>query len=78
MEAASDTTLLILMAAGGISLALAWLYGEGPADLIDGCAILATVAVCVGVTAGTNYQKESKFRALSALNDDIKVGMVWG
>jgi hypothetical protein len=37
-------------------------------------AILASVVICVGFAAGTNYSKESKFRKLNAAKDDIAVG----
>jgi magnesium-transporting ATPase (P-type) len=74
LEAASDSTLLLLMAAGGVSLGLAASTGKEAVDYIDGAAILASVAICVTVTAVTNYQKEAKFRQLNSLKENIPVG----
>lgn len=73
LEAASDSTLLLLTAAGAVSLALAAGTGKEAADFIDGAAILASVAICAGVTAVTNYQKEEKFRQLNRLKEDVPV-----
>lgn len=75
IDAVVDPTLLLLSAAGGASLALtAGTPGHSAVDFVDGAAIIATVAVCTLVAAGTNYQKESKFRALNSLKDDTAVG----
>lgn len=74
VEAASDFTLLLLMASGAVSLGLSAAMGKELADWIDGLAILASVAICVSVTAVTNYQKEAKFRQLNAIKDDVQVG----
>jgi magnesium-transporting ATPase (P-type) len=73
LEAASDSTILLLLAAGTVSLSLAAATGKEAADFIDGAAILASVAICVTVTAVTNYQKESKFRQLNSLKENIPV-----
>jgi magnesium-transporting ATPase (P-type) len=83
LEAASDSTLLLLMAAGAVSLGLAASTGKEAMDFIDGAAILASVAICVTVTAVTNYQKEAKFRQLNSLKENIPVSagccwVVWG
>jgi Cation transporter/ATPase, N-terminus len=78
VEAASDGTLLLLTAAGILSLVLAVARGGGGMELIDGGAILVSVALCVGVAAGTNAQKEAKFRALSELRDDVAVRVLRG
>lgn len=79
LEAASDSTLLLLMAAGAVSLGLAASTGKEAMDFIDGAAILASVAICVTVTAVTNYQKEAKFRQLNSLKENIPVsaGCCW-
>jgi len=61
------------MAAGAVSLSLAAATRKEAADFIDGAAILASVAICVNVTAVTNYQKESKFRQLNSLKQNIPV-----
>ena len=41
---------------------------------MEGVSILASVGVVVGVTAATNLQKESQFRALQAEEASTKVG----
>lgn len=80
LEAASDSTLMLLMAAGAVSLGLSASTGKEAVDYIDGVAILASVAICVTVTAVTNYQKEAKFRQLNSLKENIPVSagrVVW-
>ncbi|CAD7699211.1 unnamed protein product [Ostreobium quekettii] len=74
-EALQDFTLLVLIASGLLSLSLeaGLAGGGGGGNWIEGAAILASVCVVVAVTAVTNYQKESKFRELNALKDDVKV-----
>jgi hypothetical protein len=42
-------------------------------DWIEGAAILAAVAVVVLVSSVTNYQKEQKYRQLSAVSEDTQV-----
>jgi hypothetical protein len=64
---------MLLMAAGAVSLGLAASTGKEAVDFIDGAAILASVAICVTVTAVTNYQKEAKFRQLNSLKENIPV-----
>jgi magnesium-transporting ATPase (P-type) len=73
LEAASDSTLLLLTAAGAVSLGLAGFTGKEAVDFIDGAAILASVAICANVTAVTNYQKEEKFRSLNRLKENAPV-----
>lgn len=77
LEAASDSTLLLLTAAGVVSLGLTAGTGKEVVDYIDGAAILASVAICVNVTAVTNYQKESKFRQLNSLKENTPVSGTW-
>ena len=77
-DAASDATMVMLMAAGGLSLALTAAARGDAADYIDGAAILASVAICVGFAAGTNYSKEAKFRRLNAAKDDVRVRALRG
>lgn len=76
LEAASDSTLMLLTAAGVLSLGLTAGTGKEAVDYIDGAAILASVAICANVTAVTNYQKESKFRQLNSLKENIPVSAV--
>ncbi|KAI8463798.1 MAG: hypothetical protein J3K34DRAFT_526699 [Monoraphidium minutum] len=77
-EAAGDATMVMLMAAGGLSLGLSAATHAEAADFIDGAAILASVAICVGFAAGTNYSKESKFRRLNSTKDDVPVRVIRG
>ena len=74
LDALDDFTLLILMASGALSLVLEYsVVPGGDYGWLEGTAILLTVTVVVLVTSVTNYQKEIKFRELSALNEDVKV-----
>ncbi len=43
-------------------------------EWVEGAAILATVAIVVVVNAATNFAKESKFRQLNSIKDDVRVG----
>ena len=72
-NALNDVTVIILIIAGIVSLVLDLTIGEGN-EWIEGAAILAAVAVVVGVTAANDYQKEQQFRDLSKLSEDSKVG----
>ena len=73
--------MLLLLASGILSLVLNSIVSQasevagegGSSDWIEGCAILASVLIVVGVSATTNYQKETKFRQLNSLKDDILV-----
>jgi hypothetical protein len=78
LEAASDSTLLLLTAAGAVSLGLAAGTGKEAVDFIDGAAILASVAICANVTAVTNFQKEEKFRQLNKLKENVPVSQGQG
>jgi Ca2+-transporting ATPase len=64
LEAFSDTTLLILIVAAIVSLAIGiWEHGaeEG---WIEGGAILIAVFLVASVSAGNDYSKELQFRSL--------------
>ena len=65
--------MLVLLAAGVLSLVLALVVDEGSDGWIEGAAIMAAVAVVVLVTAVNNFQKESQFRELNKINDDTSV-----
>lgn len=77
MPPSQDPTVILLTMAGLVSLVLQLVTTDesGSADWIEGAAILAAVAIVVGVGSITNFQKESKFRQLNTLKDDIRVGM---
>ena len=82
VDAASDPTVLVLLACGAASLGLELgLAPDGGATdtaprWIEGAAILAAVVLVVGVTALNNWQKEAQFRDLSALADDCEVSVL--
>jgi P-type Ca2+ transporter type 2C len=66
-----DTTLIILIIAAVVSLAIG-IYEHGGSGWIEGGAILIAVVLVAGVTAGNDYTKELQFRALekSSQNDE--------
>eukprot|EP00341_Mesodinium_pulex_P010529 CAMPEP_0116980412 /NCGR_PEP_ID=MMETSP0467-20121206/59060_1 /TAXON_ID=283647 /ORGANISM="Mesodinium pulex, Strain SPMC105" /LENGTH=194 /DNA_ID=CAMNT_0004674365 /DNA_START=96 /DNA_END=677 /DNA_ORIENTATION=+ len=66
-----DTTLMILIAAAIVSLAIG-IWEHGAEGWIEGGAILIAVVLVAGVTAGNDYTKELQFRALekSSQNDE--------
>jgi magnesium-transporting ATPase (P-type) len=73
-KAFDDSTIIILMVAGTLSLGLGLaIPSPGGNDWIEGAAILAAVAVVVGVSAGNDYQKEKQFRELSNLSEESEV-----
>jgi len=75
-KAFDDSTIIILLVAGTLSLGLGVALptpGGGGNDWVEGAAILAAVAVVVGVSAGNNYQKEKQFRELSSLSEESEV-----
>ena len=65
VDALSDTTLLILLAAAIVSLAIG-AYQEPSTGWIEGVAILIAVFLVANITAGNDYTKELQFRALEA------------
>ena len=76
LKAFDDSTIIILLVAGTLSLGLGLATpspGGGGNDWVEGAAILAAVAVVVGVSAGNDYQKEKQFRELSSLSEDSEV-----
>ncbi|KAK9828539.1 hypothetical protein WJX72_000653 [[Myrmecia] bisecta] len=77
-EALQDFTVMILLAAGGVSIGLGLIFEREKNGWIEGAAILAAVAVVVLVTAVNNYQKEQQFKQLSAISDDVKVTVLRG
>lgn len=73
-DALDDFTIVILIISGALSLILEQTLSPGDEfGWLEGTAILASVAVVVTVSAITNFQKEIKFRELSALNEDSLV-----
>jgi Cation transporter/ATPase, N-terminus len=76
-EALEDFTVLVLLAAGILSLVLGLALGDGGDGWIEGAAINVAVVVVVLVTAVNNYQKELQFRELNKLNEDVQVTSSW-
>lgn len=74
LESFEDTTLIILIVSAAVSLAVG-LYEDPAKGWIEGAAILFAVLLVAVVTATNNYNKESQFRKLNAVKDDIKVGI---
>ena len=72
-NALNDVTVIILIISGVVSLVLDLILDSGGSEWIEGAAILAAVAVVVGVTAANDYQKEKQFRDLSKLSEDSEV-----
>ncbi|OEH76738.1 putative Ca2+-ATPase [Cyclospora cayetanensis] len=71
LDAASDSTLQILMVCGFVSIVLSQLFGENPqVEWMEGAAIWVAVLVVVVVTAGNDWLKEQQFRQLSAVKDN--------
>lgn len=75
LESFEDTTLIVLIVAAVVSLVVGIL--EDPSSgWIEGAAILFAVLLVAVVTATNNYRKESQFRQLNAVKDDITVGVI--
>jgi magnesium-transporting ATPase (P-type) len=74
IESFQDTTLIVLIVAAVVSFAVG-LYEDPTKGWIEGAAILFAVLLVAVVTATNNFNKESQFRKLNAVKDDIKVGI---
>ena len=71
-EAVQDTTLIILIVAAIVSLAIGlWQHPEQ--GWIEGAAILAAVVLVVLITASNDYGKELKFRELQRKGEVMTV-----
>lgn len=73
--AVTDKVLLILIAAGVVSLGIGVyqsLHAQGP-DWIEGVAIIVAVTIVCLVTALNDYQREKQFKALNKRKDDYLV-----
>jgi magnesium-transporting ATPase (P-type) len=62
-EAFTDTTLIILIIAAIVSLAIG-IWEDGSSGWIEGGAILIAVFLVASVSAGNDYTKELQFRSL--------------
>ena len=75
MGSFNDATLIVLIVAAVVSFAVGII--EDPAKgWIEGAAILFAVLLVAVVTATNDYNKESQFRKLNAVKDDIKIGVM--
>lgn len=75
IESFEDATLIVLIVAAVVSFIVGIV--EDPAKgWIEGAAILFAVLLVAVVTATNNFKKESQFRKLNAVKDDIKVGVM--
>ena len=69
-EALEDLMIRILIAAAVVQIILGALFGEDPSkDWVDGLSIIAAVIVVTLVGSITNYQKETKFHELNAIQN---------
>lgn len=70
IEAAQDVTIMVLCAAGVISLILGLTVDEHPeTGWIEGASIMFAVVLVIMITALNDYQKEKQFKALNAVKD---------
>eukprot|EP00052_Salpingoeca_macrocollata_P027037 m.254621 g.254621 ORF g.254621 m.254621 type:complete len:1271 (-) comp22682_c3_seq6:83-3895(-) len=73
-DALQDTTLIILVIAGVLSLVLELTIGNDPdVGWIEGVAIIIAVVIVVLVTAINDLQKEKQFQALLAKQNETKM-----
>lgn len=70
-----DATLQILMVAAVVSLVIG-VYDDPTTGYVEGCAILAACLVVSVVTAANDYQKESQFRELSDVSEEVDVVVI--
>ncbi|EDQ87811.1 uncharacterized protein MONBRDRAFT_33171 [Monosiga brevicollis MX1] len=75
-DALHDRTLIMLIIAACISLAVG-MSTEGPElGWKDGVAVLVAVVLVVCINSGNDYQKEKQFRALNEAKNDHPVSVV--
>ena len=70
-----DATLQILIVAAIVSLVIG-IYDNPATGYVEGLAILAACLIVSVVTAINDYQKESQFRELSDVNDEVDVMVI--
>ena len=73
VEAAADSTLILLMVSAVVSLVLGICFEDPSTGWIEGTAILISVFIVVLVTSGNNYAKEKQFKKLNAQVEDTLV-----
>ena len=81
IESFEDTTVIVLMVSAVVSLAVG-IYDDVMQGTnkgwIEGVAILFAVALVAVVTATNNYNKETQFRKLNSVKDDVEVSVIRG
>lgn len=70
-----DATLQILIVAAIVSLVIG-IYDDPTTGYVEGCAILAACLIVSVVTALNDYQKESQFRELAAVSEEVDVVVI--
>ena len=81
LESFEDTTVIVLMVAAVVSLAVGVYddYSQGTSKgWIEGAAILFAVGLVAVVTATNNYNKDMQFRKLNSVKDDVEVSVIRG
>lgn len=74
LESFEDTTIIVLVVAAVVSLAVG-IYEDPRKGWLEGAAILSSVLIVAVVTATNNYNKEQQFRKLNAVKDDTTIGV---
>lgn len=75
LESFQDATLVVLIISAVVSLVIG-VFEDPEHGWIEGGAILVAVLLVAAVTATNNFNKESQFRKLNAVKDDIDVGVI--
>ena len=76
LEAFSDFTVIMLVAAAVVSLILAFAYEKTAGSYAEGFAILISVLIVTNVTAVNDYSKQRQFQRLNAAVEDVSVRCV--
>lgn len=71
LDACSDFTVIMLIVAAVISLALAFAYNKDAAHYAEGFALLISILVVTNVTAINDYAKQKQFLKLNAAVEDV-------
>ncbi|KAK6164625.1 hypothetical protein DH2020_001489 [Rehmannia glutinosa] len=76
VEAFKDTTILILLACAGLSLAFGIREHGAREGWYEGGSIFVAVFLVVAVSAASNFRQERQFDKLSKISNDIKIDAV--
>ena len=72
-DAFGDLTIMILCAAAIVELGISFGYEHTSSSYAESVAILVSIAVVTNVAAANDYRKQSQFRKLNALVDNMAV-----